>query len=74
MALHELEVAPEEAIVFEDSPNGIIGAHNADIFCVAIPNFISSQLGVDHADLVLESLADISLDELLAVPNRQLER
>jgi len=74
MALRELEAAPDEAIVFEDSPNGIIGAHNADIFCVAIPNFISSQLGVDHADLVLKSLADISLDELLAVPNRQLER
>ncbi len=69
LALNELEVEPDEAIVFEDSPNGITAAHNAGIFCVAIPNFISRQLNTSHADLVLNSLADISVEELLDIPN-----
>jgi beta-phosphoglucomutase-like phosphatase (HAD superfamily) len=52
-------------IVFEDSPNGITAAQAAGIFCVAVPNAISSQLSTDHADLRLSSLADVTLQELL---------
>lgn len=63
-AMSELEVQPHEAIVFEDSPNGIIAAQRAGVFCVAIPNPISIQMGVDHADLVIKSMADISIDKL----------
>lgn len=68
LALKELGVQPDEAVVFEDSPNGIRGAQNAGIFCVAVPNGISSQLNVEHADLIIKSLADISIDEILALP------
>jgi beta-phosphoglucomutase-like phosphatase (HAD superfamily) len=32
MALAELDVHPDESIVFEDSPNGIIAAQNAGFF------------------------------------------
>jgi HAD superfamily hydrolase (TIGR01509 family) len=73
LALEELQVRPDEAIVFEDSPNGISGAHNAGIFCVAIPNTLSSQLNIDHADLILPSLSDISIDKLLdlTLPTRE---
>ncbi|GAP20974.1 HAD family hydrolase [Leptolinea tardivitalis] len=74
MALRELDARPEEAIVFEDSPNGITGAHNAGIFCVAVPNAISGQLCIDHADLILSSLADISLRDLLAINTDIVER
>jgi HAD superfamily hydrolase (TIGR01509 family) len=73
LALAELGVQPEEAIVFEDSPNGITAANRSAIFCVAIPNVITGQLSVDHADLILNSLEDITLEELLAAPEKILQ-
>jgi HAD superfamily hydrolase (TIGR01509 family) len=73
LALEELGMKPDEAIVFEDSPNGITAAHNAGIFCVAIPNFMSRQLNTSHADLILNSLTDTSLEELMNLPDYSLE-
>jgi HAD superfamily hydrolase (TIGR01509 family) len=69
LAISELGVSPQEAIVFEDSPNGITAANNAGIYCVAIPNYISNQLSIEHANLVLTSLDEITLDELLTAPD-----
>jgi HAD superfamily hydrolase (TIGR01509 family) len=63
--LHALHVRGDEAIALEDSPNGVLAAQRAGIFCVAIPNPITNQLPLEHADMRLGSLADISLEELL---------
>jgi HAD superfamily hydrolase (TIGR01509 family) len=63
--LAALQVLPAEAIVLEDSPNGVRAANRAGIFCVVVPNAISSRLGLDHADLRLASLADVPLAELI---------
>ena len=65
-ALAALDVAAEEAVAFEDSPNGIRAAKAAGIFCVGIPNEVTRDLPLDEADLVLDSLADLPPDELLA--------
>jgi len=67
-ALEALEVAASEAVAFEDSPNGVQAAKGAGIFCVAVPNEVTRDLGLDEAgaDLVLHSLADLPPDELLA--------
>jgi len=67
-ALAELDVAASEAVAFEDSPNGVLAAKAAGVFCVAIPNEVTRELGLDEAgaDLVLESLADLPPEELLA--------
>jgi putative hydrolase of the HAD superfamily len=65
-ALDVLGVADDEAIVFEDSPNGVRAARAAGIFVVAIPNDVTRDFGLDEADLVLDSLADLPPDELLA--------
>lgn len=65
-ALDALQVDPHEAIAFEDSPNGVTAAQHAGIFCVAIPNPLTSQLPLEHADLRLNSLADLPLETLLA--------
>jgi HAD superfamily hydrolase (TIGR01509 family) len=73
-ALAELEVQADQAVVFEDSPNGILAAQRAGIFCVAVPNQISIQMGVDHADLVIKSMADISIDELEKIHSHHVER
>jgi len=65
-ALQLLGVAPDEAVAFEDSPNGIRAAHAAGIFCVAVPNDVTRAFDLDEADLVVDSLADLPPDELLA--------
>ena len=54
-ALEALGVRAEEAIAFEDSPNGIRAAQAAGIFCVAVPNPITRQLPLDRADLQVQS-------------------
>jgi HAD superfamily hydrolase (TIGR01509 family) len=67
-ALELLGVAAEEAVAFEDSPNGVLAAKAAGIFTLAIPNEVTRGLGLEEAgaDLVLDSLAELPPDELLA--------
>jgi beta-phosphoglucomutase-like phosphatase (HAD superfamily) len=64
-ALDRLGLKPEEGIAFEDSPNGVTAAKAAGLVCVAVPNPITAELALEDADLVLESLADVPLPELL---------
>jgi HAD superfamily hydrolase (TIGR01509 family) len=67
-ALGALGVEADEAVAFEDSPHGVRAAKAAGIFCVAVPNDVTRDLGLDEAgaDIVLESLADLPPDDLLA--------
>ena len=64
-ALKALGVEAGEAIAIEDSPNGIIAARAAGIFCIAFPNDVTRGLDLSQADLLLESLDDMPLGELL---------
>lgn len=64
-ALDRLQLRADEAIAFEDSPNGVRAAKAAGIFCVAVPNGVTASLGLDEADLVLTALTELSLPELL---------
>jgi HAD superfamily hydrolase (TIGR01509 family) len=73
-ALDCLGVPAHQAIAFEDSPNGVLAAKEAGLFCVAIPNPITSQLHLEQADMVLGSLADMTLDELLEIAEGALEQ
>jgi len=63
-ALQALGIGPHEAIVFEDSPNGVTAAKRAGIFAVAVPTGITRNLDLTHADMIINSLADLSLDDL----------
>jgi HAD superfamily hydrolase (TIGR01509 family) len=63
--LKVLGVEASEAIALEDSPNGILAAKRAGIFCVAIPNALTRQLSLSLADFQMSSLADLPLEELL---------
>ncbi|TMD90969.1 MAG: HAD family hydrolase [Chloroflexi bacterium] len=60
-----LGVPANEAVAIEDSPNGITAAKRAGLLCVAIPNPITAGLDLRAADLRLESLAEVTLQELL---------
>ena len=58
-------MAPGEAVALEDSANGIAAAKAAGMRCVAIPNPMTAGLDLSAADLRLDSLADVSVAELL---------
>jgi HAD superfamily hydrolase (TIGR01509 family) len=64
-ALEAVSVGPEEAIVFEDSPNGVKAARAARIYVVSIPNPMTAMLKTDGANLTLGSLSDMSLQDML---------
>lgn len=64
-ALQELGVTGSQAIALEDSPNGILAAKRAGLYCVAVPNELTRQLSLELADLCLETLEDMPLEEML---------
>lgn len=64
-ALSRLKVPKEAAIVFEDSPNGVKAANRAGIFVVAVPNSVTGMLSLQGADLILHSLSELPLSDLL---------
>jgi HAD superfamily hydrolase (TIGR01509 family) len=67
--LEDLGVAADEAVAFEDSPNGVTSAKAAGIFCVAVPNPVTCHLPLEHADYRIESLAEEPLERILARAN-----
>jgi len=73
-AVECLDINADQAIAFEDSPNGVLAAKRAGLYCVAVPNPITSQLQLKEADLQLGSLAELTLDELLEIVERELQQ
>jgi HAD superfamily hydrolase (TIGR01509 family) len=65
-ALEQLDVTAAEAVAFEDSPNGVLAAKAAGVFCVAVRNEVTRDLGLAEAgaDIVLDSLADLPPETL----------
>lgn len=60
-----LGVAPEHALGVEDSPNGVAAAKAAGMRCVAVPNGVTATLDFSAADLVVPSLARLTLAEAI---------
>jgi HAD superfamily hydrolase (TIGR01509 family) len=69
-ALTRLGAEPARTIAIEDSPNGISAAKAAGIFCLAVPNEVTERLDLTAADVVVRSLEDLPLDELIALAER----
>ncbi len=63
-ALETLQVDKTEAVVFEDSPNGVLASKRAGVFVVAVPNPLTAKMDV-QGDLTVSSLADLSLHDLI---------
>ncbi|MDE2801572.1 MAG: HAD-IA family hydrolase [Chloroflexota bacterium] len=70
-AMRALGVAPNQTIAFEDSPRGVQAARTAGIFTVAIPNDVTRRMGDAGADLTLNSMADMTLAEIVRVTEAQ---
>lgn len=64
LALERLGVVAADAIAFEDSPNGILAAKRAQIFCIVVPNPLTKQLSLEMADRRLNSLEEFDLDDV----------
>ena len=64
LAASRLGVPARECLVFEDSPNGLKAARAAGMWAVAVPNTLTRPLELPSHDLVLGSLAEITLVEL----------
>ena len=64
-AISDLGVTAEEAFALEDSPNGVQGAKNAGLLCVAVPGALTIDRSFDHADMRIESLEELPLPELM---------
>jgi HAD superfamily hydrolase (TIGR01509 family) len=62
-ALERLKVQKHEAVVFEDSVNGVEASRRAGIFVVAVPNPLTARMGV-RGDLTVSSLAELNLQTL----------
>lgn len=64
-ALSGLGIKAQEAIVFEDSPNGVTAGRRANIFTVAIPNIVSGQLDLSQANMILNQIDEMTLQEII---------
>ena len=62
----KLETLPGEAIAIEDSANGVTAAKRAGLWCLAVPNPMTKDLPLDHADMLIDSLSDLPLSFLVS--------
>jgi len=69
LGLKKTGLAREKVLVLEDSPNGVLAAKRAGLFCIAVPNQLTSQLPFfingGAPDLVLDSLLEFPWDEFM---------
>jgi putative hydrolase of the HAD superfamily len=64
LALSKLGINHNEAVVFEDSYNGILAANAARINCIAVPNEITRTMDLSHANAIVNSFKDLSVEKL----------
>lgn len=64
LALEKMGLRATEAIVFEDSPNGITAGRAAGIFVIAVPNQITKTMDTSHAEMQVSSFREINLAQL----------
>lgn len=62
----KLDSDPIQALAIEDSVNGLKAAKAAGLWCMVVPNPMTSDMDFRDADLKLDSLENIPLKQLLA--------
>jgi putative hydrolase of the HAD superfamily len=66
-ACADLGAAPTGAIAIEDSAHGVSAAKAAGMHAVAVPGRITVHNDFSRADLVVASLADVTVDDLISL-------
>jgi HAD superfamily hydrolase (TIGR01509 family) len=70
-ALDLLGITANEAIAFEDSRTGSMGAKRAGIYTIAIPNEMTRNLDFSHCDHVVASMQLLNIDDMIQRANSQ---
>jgi len=69
LGLKKAGLSHEKVLVLEDSPNGVLAAKRAGLFCIAVPNQLTGQLPFYNnggtPDLVLGSLLEFPWEEFM---------
>jgi len=55
-SIAHFDIAPHEAIAFEDSVIGSLAAKRAQLFTIAIPSTLTKDATFDHVDLQVASM------------------
>jgi len=66
VAVQKLGVQPQDALALEDSPNGLRAAKLAGLRTLAVRSDLTRDLALEDADLIVDSLADLPLQEVLS--------
>ncbi|HZZ82771.1 MAG TPA: HAD-IA family hydrolase, partial [Gemmataceae bacterium] len=72
LAAKKLDIAPERCVVLEDAPVGVKAARAGGMRAVAVTfvaHHSAESLRAAGADLVVETLAEVSVDRLLGLLN-----
>jgi len=69
--LRDMGLQPHQAIAFEDSLHGVEAVKQAGIFCVAVPNNVTRHLLMPKADLMVNSLSEMELEEYIIKAQRE---
>ncbi len=64
LAVNRLGITPDKAVAFEDTQLGIQSAKKAGLYCVAIPNEVTSRLDFSQADWVVKSMTEVHVQNL----------
>jgi len=67
LASSKLGFDPKECLALEDSPNGTAAAVAAGIFVIAVPNSVTAQLDLSHANHRIETLEGETTSSLQAI-------
>ncbi len=57
------KIKPEECVVIEDAPHGVMAAKSAGMKCIAVTNS-KSDTEISGADLVVDSLSELDIHTL----------
>lgn len=70
LTCQRLGADPSLSVAVEDSPHGVAAAVGAGLFTVAVPHGLTADLDLSAADLVVESLGELRLTDVLARADR----
>jgi beta-phosphoglucomutase family hydrolase len=67
IAAEKLSVRPEECVVIEDAEKGVVAARRAGMKVIAVPNGLTHNNDFSQADLVVNSLQELSWERIRAL-------
>jgi sugar-phosphatase len=67
-AAERLGVEPASCLAFEDSPNGVLSAKAAGMFCIAVPDpYLASDPRMNEADVRIASMEEFTPESLRSI-------